>query len=257
MTALTDYLKIQRQSDVELNRILEKTARDARRELRRLGDTADRVRVARLRSTIAAIKSSQHDLWSSGVRDAMVRGRQAAATAAEASARTLDGAVWGRTTPARVRTLQTAAQARIRTVATNALPRELSSRIYKNDALMSGKLDALIRSHIIRGSSVQTMTKSVYQFISPTAPGGASAAALRLARTEMGNAFHDAQIIAAQSRPWVKGMRWVLSGSHSHPDACNDYAGRTFKLSNVPDKPHPLCLCTLDEIFVADPMSVA
>lgn len=259
MSALTDYLRTQRVTDREINAMLEKAARDARRQLRNLGDAGDKVQIARLRSTVVAIKRQQHELWSSGFRDAMVRGRKAAGHAAENAAQALDRSVWGRNIPrtiaGRVRRLQTEASARIE-AAVRRIPRTLSSRVYKNEALASGKIEALIRSHIIRGSSADQLARSVYQFISPSAPGGASAAALRLARNEMGVAFHDAQIIAAKTRPWVKAMRWKLAGTHPKPDQCNAYADQVFRLDNVPDKPHPLCLCTLEEITVADPSAV-
>lgn len=256
MSALTDYLKTQRVTDREINAVLEKAARDARRELARLGDAGDRVRIARLRSTIAEIKRQQHELWSNGIRDATVRGRQAAAQAAQMAARTLDSSVWGRATPrnvaSRVARLQADARSRIM-AAVNRPSRALSARIYKNEALANGRIEALIRSHIVRGSDAKTLARSIYQFISPSAPGGASSAALRLAREEMAEAFHNAQVIGARERPWVKAMRWILSGSHPKPDQCNAYAGREYKIDNVPDRPHPLCLCTLEEIPYADP----
>lgn len=74
---------------------------------------------------------------------------------------------------------------------------------------------------------------------------------MRLSRTEINNAFHEQQKRAGD-KPWVEGVKWNLSGSHPRPDTCNDYANQSnglgrgvFKTGDVPDKPHPQCLCYL------------
>jgi hypothetical protein len=92
----------------------------------------------------------------------------------------------------------------------------------------------------------------VYQYVSPTTPGGESYAAMRLARTEINNAFHERQLAGA-NRPGVTGVQWNLSGSHRVPDQCNLFAQRdshnkgpgVFPVGKVPDKPHPQCFCFL------------
>jgi hypothetical protein len=74
---------------------------------------------------------------------------------------------------------------------------------------------------------------------------------MRLARTELQNAFHAGQIEAMKATPGLLGSQWKLSGSHSEPDECNFYAeenrfelGRgVFPVSKIPLKPHPNCLC--------------
>jgi hypothetical protein len=74
---------------------------------------------------------------------------------------------------------------------------------------------------------------------------------MRLARTELANAFHLSTIRYGREMPWVQGWKWNLSGSHGRPDICNDYANDdhddlgpgVFKKANVPGKPHPQCLC--------------
>ena len=88
---------------------------------------------------------------------------------------------------------------------------------------------------------------------------------MRLARSELNNAFHSRQIAAAQ-KPWVLGVKWNLSKSHPRKDECDRYAtenahqlGRgVFPKSDVPSKPHPHCLCFMtyemqdEDDFVAD-----
>jgi hypothetical protein len=73
---------------------------------------------------------------------------------------------------------------------------------------------------------------------------------MRLARTEINNAFHFTQIRYTREMPWVEGYKWNLSGSHGRPDVCNQMAehseglGRgVYGKGGVPGKPHPMCLC--------------
>lgn len=125
--------------------------------------------------------------------------------------------------------------------------RPLSRRIYRAEALAKNQVGAMVNRHLARGSSAADIAKDVRQFISPDAPGGVSAAAKRLSRTEINNAFHAQSIADYQDKPWVNFVRWHLSGSHP-PDQpmckCEQYAQiGLFVPDNVPPKPHPNCLC--------------
>jgi hypothetical protein len=130
---------------------------------------------------------------------------------------------------------------------------ELSRRVYKNTDLFIGKIDKRINVNLLKGASAEELAKDISRFINPNVMGGVKYAAMRLARTELANAFHTTTIRQGREMPWVTGYKWNLSGSHGRPDVCNEYAGDDhdglgagiFKKANVPGKPHPQCLCYL------------
>jgi hypothetical protein len=68
---------------------------------------------------------------------------------------------------------------------------------------------------------------------------------MRLARTEINNAFHAMSIQAAQEFPWTEAVEWHLSKVHEPQGCkCERYAEqREFAKDAVPDKPHPQCMC--------------
>lgn len=128
----------------------------------------------------------------------------------------------------------------------------LSDKVYKNEALSKGYLDDAINNGIALGKSAAEIAKDVIGFIDPATPGGASYAAMRLGRTELQNAFHQTARKDAIETPWIESVRWQLSGSHPKPDKCNEYAESVnykggqpgyWKPEDIPDKPHPNCLC--------------
>lgn len=125
----------------------------------------------------------------------------------------------------------------------------LSRRVYRNVALLDGQVDREIAKSLLRGLNARELAGRVERFIRPDTPGGASYAAMRLARTEINNAFHFTQIRYTREMPWVEGYKWNLSGSHGRPDICNDMARRPFFPKNdVPGKPHPNCLCFITTV---------
>lgn len=121
--------------------------------------------------------------------------------------------------------------------------RELSLRVYSSQKAMEVEVERVINSGLARGVSAREMAKDVRQYIRPDTSGGARYAAMRLARTELNNAFHAAQAIQAEESPFVNGVRWRLSSSHPEPDECDDYADEVYPPTEVPLKPHPQCLC--------------
>lgn len=127
----------------------------------------------------------------------------------------------------------------------------LSQRVYNSRQLLSGEVDRLVNSALARGLNAKEFAKEVTKFIRPDTPGGVRYAAMRLSRTEINNAFHYAQTRDSAMKPWVNGQKWYLSGSHPKPDECNDFAEQNkfnlgqgvFPKGDVPNKPHPHCLC--------------
>lgn len=133
----------------------------------------------------------------------------------------------------------------------------LSQRVYRQAALANGTIDKIINNALLLGKSPKELARDVAKFISPSTPGGASYAALRLGRTEVVNAYHRSSILRYQETPWVERAQWSLSGTHPRPDTCNDIAesgdfrqAGVYRVNNIPDKPHPQCLCYITPIPV-------
>lgn len=254
---LEEYLGVQTQVDSELARVLELAARQASGRVRRLklSETFSAgVRAAQLEQVIAQIVNAQRALWVNEVGPIIQRSYPKAYAAAERSFGiieelliTIFGDVQGRALIASFRETARAGLELDRVRRTRAL----SPRVYRNAALASGAVERNIRAGIIQGLSANELAVNVKKFISPTTPGGASYAAMRLARTEINNAFHEAQRIQGEA-PWVKAVKWNLSKSHpGKPDACDKLATQNsfglgrgcYPADALPDKPHPQCLC--------------
>jgi hypothetical protein len=125
----------------------------------------------------------------------------------------------------------------------------LSERIYKTSAWMHKRLDTLIVSTMAKGLNAQRFAKVARDWFSPSVPGGTRYAAMRLARTEINNAFHATSISYAQDKPWVSQMDWNLSKSHPKRDKCNVYAEASpWDVHTIPPKPHPQCMCYVTEV---------
>jgi hypothetical protein len=253
---LRRYLQVQTRYDRELNKILERAARDLREQTKRLGTRTGigaEIRTSQLAMVNDAIKRRQHALWVNQVRPTIVAGRVDAAKAAQAASEAMERTIFSALPDSRAatvtRALKASSEAGIE-LDFRRVPRELSTRIYNNRDLANKQVEATIRSGIIRGLSAKELADDVYRHVSPTAPGGQAAAAKRLARTEINNAFHEQQKAEAD-KPWVNSAKWNLSGSHPKPDECNVYAtrdahglgGGKYPANKVPGKPHPNCLC--------------
>lgn len=131
----------------------------------------------------------------------------------------------------------------------------LSERIYANGASGVRKVGGIVDRGLTMGLSAKELAQQVRGYYNPGVPGGASYAAMRLARTEINNAHHQTSINMSNDKPWVLGFKWNLSSSHPRPDPCDDLAAHdeglgegVFEKKNVPSKPHPQCLCYLTHI---------
>lgn len=128
----------------------------------------------------------------------------------------------------------------------------LSRKVYKTRTLVKGQVSRMINYHLAKGSSGHELARDIRQFVRPSVPGGLNYASLRLGRTELNNAFHAVSIDQAKKNPYVTGMTWHTSGGHPRPDRCDDYDQQTFKLHEVPDKPHPNCFCYVTPETISD-----
>jgi hypothetical protein len=137
----------------------------------------------------------------------------------------------------------------------------LSERVYRNGRRGVRTVENLIDQGLLSGKSAREIALSVRKYINPNVPGGMSYAAMRLARTELNNAFHQTSIRMAAEDPFTTALRWNLSGSHPRPDICNEYAEKThfrngsageFRVGDVPSKPHPQCLCYTTPVVIGE-----
>jgi hypothetical protein len=113
----------------------------------------------------------------------------------------------------------------------------------------------------MRNANSRELARLVRNYIHPDTPGGVSYAAQRLARTEINNAFHTTSLRHYNEQPWVEGVKWSLSSSHPHADACDEYATEVhfrggepgvYKPEDTPSKPHPQCFCYVSPVTMSD-----
>jgi hypothetical protein len=71
--------------------------------------------------------------------------------------------------------------------------------------------------------------------------------ALRLARTETNNAYHEADVEYATQKGYMK--MWNVSVGKRDEDECDDLAGQIFDPQDVPALPHPNCSCYLTTVI--------
>lgn len=140
----------------------------------------------------------------------------------------------------------------------------LSERIYNVRLWMDGRLNRLINSALGSGLNAREFARKARDWFQPNTPGGVRYAAMRLARTEINNAFHAVSVNRAVETPWTVRMKWNLSGSHVVPDECNRLAETDEGLyapEDIPQKPHPQCMCYVtpdnidEDIFVENFLS--
>jgi hypothetical protein len=161
----------------------------------------------------------------------------------------------------------------------------LSDRLWKARAWDRQQIDALLVNAIRTGEDALVTAKKLEQFLDPAfapirtergrlvrgqrraivtqAPGrggSGSFPARRLARTEVSRAHGAGTVAAAEKSPFVRGVRWLLSGRHPRSDECDANASRDVGLGPgvyppdaVPRYPqHPQDLCTLAPAVVED-----
>lgn len=148
----------------------------------------------------------------------------------------------------------------------------LSDRIWNLEKHVWRRIDGIVLSGIARGQSAVEMARELQRDIlgikrpgdipenlrwtsgisrSVRGRGSIHYNALRLARTEIGNAYHEADVMAAMASKVVLGMKWNLSPAHGRYDVCDQLASQdvyslgsgVFPPSSVPLYPHPNDMC--------------
>lgn len=129
----------------------------------------------------------------------------------------------------------------------------LSSRIYGTSVLSKGIVDRYIEVALAQGLSARDFAKGVKDLILPNVPGGVSYASMRLARTEINNAFHATSIDRYQESVYVESVDWNLSSSHPSDDDCNlIMENGPYPKDQVPLKPHPNCFCYITPRMISE-----
>lgn len=139
--------------------------------------------------------------------------------------------------------------------ASNNIP--LARSVYQTQALATGLVHRKVNNGLLLGHSAKRIAKDVKGLIDPNVAGGVSYAAMRLARTELNNAFKSSQELRYRDEPWTKGMAWNLSKSHPEKDECDEFAEEdehglgagVYAFGHRPFS-HPNCLCYLTVVQV-------
>lgn len=246
------YAGVQRAADADVLRLLRDAYKDVNRQIGRLATqrgTGVDVRRSQLLAIKKSILENQAEVFARTGKVIQRRRVEAAARAIQVMGRYDEFvfALGGREQDAQALT-ESLEETEVRAIDVaiarmtgSATP--LSRRVYRTQAWNEERLERRINSALARGLNAQEFAREIRDFVNPRTPGGTRYAAMRLARTEINNAFHAIQIHNATMKPWVKGLKWHLSDSHPRTDECNELDGNIFSPEETPKKPHPQCLC--------------
>lgn len=266
---LAAYARVQKAADRDILAMLRRSLADIRKDIavaeaRAGGGIGNTVQVEQMRRIQSAMLREQARIFGELQQEIPRRRAEAAARAIDLGVET-DSALFrvaGMTSVApEFRRALTEGLLRTTEVAVTRMTQSqfpLSERIYRTQVWMGQRVQAKINSALARGLTPRQFANEAYDWFSPNTPGGMRYASMRLARTEINNAYHAIAVNAAAEKPWVTGMKWHLSGSHPKADECDELAHEDkFKLGpgvfppkDVPRKPHPQCLCQVTPVVV-------
>lgn len=261
---LIRYLLVQRAVDRKVEKALRQAALDAKAAANKLdgvniGDRTKRYQVNLARSEIKTVINTLFKSVGAVIHSGQQDAAEAAAKASLAeNAKVLEALFPSRNmrnnfTSSFIASARHSIQATINRVSGVSPTYTLSRRVYRTGALANGQVERQINSHIARGTSAKELAGAVSKSILPSTPGGVSYAAMRLARTEINNAFHTQSIMSMEDEPWIEQVQWNLSGVHKPDpgDLCETYAATgIFNKDAVPLKPHPQCMCYVTPVMV-------
>jgi len=137
---------------------------------------------------------------------------------------------------------------------------KLSDRIWKTNAQWRQATQQVVQTAVIAGQPPVQVARQIEQYLQPgvnvpykaatakrlKVPKDTSMPAMRVARTEMQNSFHEGTISSHSSMPSYLGIRWHIASALGHEtDICDTYAAQGFfPKGTEPLKPHPHCFCT-------------
>ncbi|BFK81484.1 hypothetical protein I3900191A7_16290 [Clostridium baratii] len=132
----------------------------------------------------------------------------------------------------------------------------LSERIWKDTRAFDKDINYIISKGIADKKSLIDIAKDLEKYVKTSAKRDSDWSscypncrqkvdynAQRLARTAVNHAFQQAQIRSCKKNPYVEGIQWLTSNSHSRTcDLCKDRDGVIYKVDDVPlDHPNGLC----------------
>lgn len=263
----TSYLNLQGKLDTRLRTILIAAAKDAQTSI----DALDRkstfsagVRSAQLRLLVAEIEPILKGLFDDA-GNIITNSQKDAAISASKSMSKQDAdylaaafSQSGHTVAAFNAGVQQSARLGIKAAISSITKSDydLSSTVYGTRALANKWLKNQVTILVLRGESATTIARAVRSSILPNTPGGVAYAARRLGRTELNNAFHATAVDLYKDRPWIEGVDWNLSKTHTHDptktEVCEQYAKKKWSVDNTPAKPHPQCRCYVTPRLVSN-----
>ena len=139
----------------------------------------------------------------------------------------------------------------------------LSDRVWRTSQTWKRAATRVIEDMVARGQNSREAARYIDRYLQPQThttlksetrrrlgvPKDVSMEAMRLAVTEMNNAFHEGTILAGRATPSYQGIHWRLSHSHVVPDVCDRLAaGSPYRKGEEPPKPHPWCRCVAIQV---------
>ena len=141
---------------------------------------------------------------------------------------------------------------------------KISDRVWRTSENARNNVRRIVEDAVARGQDSRKTARQVQQYLQPGVwkahkletrrrlgvGTDVSYQAMRLARTEMNNAFHEGMIAANQHSPGYRGIYWRLSAQHVVRDICTDMAADLshgepgfYPKGKEPVRPHPNCQC--------------
>ena len=268
---LISFLNVEKDFERDLLFTLDRAARQAERDVARLlgrSNVGSVVRGAQMNMAARALRTRVAELWSQLGSDIKAGQERAAVEAMRVMVTEYESVLLrAALQPDEVETFLDAAKLQAQRGAQTAATRmtlskiPLSERVYNSARLASGQVDRFVNEALARGLSAREFATEVRSFIKANTPGGVRYSAMRLARTEINNAYHGIQVQESIDCPFIERVQWHLSGSHKKPDNCNRYAETIhepgerpgiWRPAAVPRKPHPQCLCYTTPVVMSE-----
>ena len=195
---LQDYLRVQQKMDVRMRTILIQAAITTARKillLSKKNGVGARTREAQLGLFLEYLKNEQTELWVHTIYPLIVKTMKEAAGSADNAADYIDEVLRTAVGDHQAEFLLEGIRVQARIAASfdlDSRARVLSGRVWKNVDQNIARIQRVVQKHLVTGSvNARELAADVRRFIDPNTKGGASYAAMRLARTEINGAFHD------------------------------------------------------------------
>jgi hypothetical protein len=142
---------------------------------------------------------------------------------------------------------------------------KLSDRLYNLDQATRRVVANVIVSGTAEQVSSAKLIARLREAIAAAGKDNPRYQASRIAASEINTAHREAHLLASTFddgalKPWILGIRWSLSVSHTGSDECDGYAdddtaglgAGVYLPGDVPDS-HPFCQCSTTTVLVENP----